>query len=215
MKIYVGVLAILFYLTSAHAQYSLRASMGIEFANTPSLNDYINQTFPVGGSPLNDFNTAVNFSGEFGYSFTSIFQIGVELGYLLNSYNFSNELGKFELDYNFISPSLLAYYVVAGNGYNFKFGGGAGIRFANVDLAFPGTNFTNTYKSTGFGLMVRTEGNTLLGGNFYANIGADLKYDIIPTPKSGSTKLFNSIIREDVNLNSVTFGLRLGISYIF
>ena len=59
--------------------------MGIDFANTPSLNDYINQTFPVDGNPLNDFNTAINFSGEFGYSITNTFQVGLELSYLLNS----------------------------------------------------------------------------------------------------------------------------------
>lgn len=214
MKKYLLIYLFIITSFSVEAQYSLRASMGIDFANTPSLNDYINQTFPVGGSPLNDFNTAINFSGEFGYSFTNTFNAGIEVGYLLNSYNFSNDLGKFEFDYSFISPSLLGYYVVNGSGYNFKFGGGAGIRFVSVDLTFPGTNFTNTYKSTGFGLILRADGNTLLGGNFYANIGADLKYDLIPSPQSGSVKLYNSISREEVNLNSVSLGVRLGISYI-
>ena len=214
MKKYLLIYLFIITSFSVEAQYSLRASMGIDFANTPSLNDYINQTFPVGGSPLNDFNTAINFSGEFGYSFTNTFNAGIEVGYLLNSYNFSNDLGKFEFDYSFISPSLLGYYVVNGSGYNFKFGGGAGIRFVSVDLTFPPTNFKNTYKSTGFGLILRADGNTLLGGNFYANIGADLKYDLIPSPQSGSVKLYNSISREEVNLNSVSLGVRLGVSYI-
>ena len=214
MKKYLLIYLFIITSFSVEAQYSLRASMGIDFANTPSLNDYINQTFPVGGSPLNDFNTAINFSGEFGYSFSNTFHLGLEIGYLLNSYNFSNDRGKFEFDYSFISPSLLGYYVVNGSGYNFKFGGGAGIRFVSVDLTFPPTNFKNTYKSTGFGLILRADGNTLLGGNFYANIGADLKYDLIPSPQSGSVKLYNSISREEVNLNSVSFGVRLGVSYI-
>lgn len=200
---------------TSQAQYSIRASMGIEYANTPSLNDYINQNFPVGGNPLNDFNTAINFSGELGYTFTNTLQVGLELGYLLNSYNYSNELGKFELDYYIFSPSLLGYYVLNGSGYNFKFGGGAGIRHVTVDLTFPGTNFTNTFKSIGFGFILRAEGNTLLGGNFFANIGGDLKYDLIPSPQLGSIKLYNNISREEVNLNSVSLGIRLGISYIF
>lgn len=214
MRKYLLICLLIISSVSAEAQYSLRASMGIEFANTPSLNDYVNQTFR-GIKPLADFNTAINFSGEFGYSVTNTFQAGLDMSYLINSYNYSGDLGKYELDYNFISPSLLGYYIVNGIGYNFKFGGGAGIRFVTVDLTFPGTNFSTLYKSTGFGLLLRAEGNTLLGGNFYANIGADLKYDLIPTPKSGSVKLFNSISREDVNLNSVSLGLRLGISYIF
>jgi hypothetical protein len=189
--------------------------MGIDFANIPSLNDYINQTFPVEGNPINDFNTAINFSGEFGYAYTEKFHLGLELGYLLNSYTFVNELGKFELDYNIISPSILGYYVLNGDGYNFKFGGGLGVRFVNVNFSPPGTTLTEHYSCTGYGFILRAEGNTLLGGNFYANIGADLKYDVNGYPKSNSDYLYNNIRRENVNLNSLAFGLRLGISYIF
>ena len=202
-------------LNTSQAQYSIRISMGIDFANTPSLNDYINQTFPVSDNPVNDFNTAVNFSGEVGYSLTNTFQAGIELSYVLNSFTYSNELGKFELDYNIISPSLLGYYVLAGSGYNFKFGGGFGIRFANVNLSFPGTTTINNFSSIGYGIILRTEGNTLLGGNFYANIGADLKYDINGSPKSSDANLYNNISRENVNLNSLALAIRLGVSYIF
>lgn len=215
MKSFFLIGLMFFSVNTTEAQYSLRASMGIDFANTPSLNDYINQTFPVDGNPLNDFNTAINFSGEVGYSVTNTFQIGLELSYLLNSFNYSNELGKFELDYKIISPSLLGYYVLNGTGYNFKFGGGFGIHFVNVDLSFPGTTVITNYSNTGFGFILRTEGNTLLGGNFYANIGADLKYDINGSPKSGSSNLYNNISRENVNLNSLAVSLRLGIAYIF
>ena len=193
MKSFLLFLFLLVGLNASQAQYSIRASMGIDFANTPSLNDYINQTFPVDGNPLNDFNTAVNFSGEFGYSITNTFQVGLELSYLLNSFNYSSELGKFELDYNIIAPSLLGYYVLDGSGYNFKFGGGFGLRFVNVDLSFPRTTGITNYSDTGFGFILRAEGNTLLGGNFYANIGADLKYDINGSPKSGSRQIFTII----------------------
>jgi hypothetical protein len=215
MKSFLLCLFVIVGFSTSQAQYSLRASMGIDFANTPSLNDYINQTFPVSSDPLGDFNTAINFSGEFGYSPTNTFQIGLELSYLLNSFTYSSELGKFELDYNIISPALLGYYILNGAGYNFKFGGGLGIRFVSVDLYSPGTTIITNYSGTGYGLILRTEGNTLLGGDIYANIGADLKYDIIGPPESGSSKLYNSISREDVNLNSLSVGLRLGVSYIF
>lgn len=189
--------------------------MGIDFANIPSLNDYLNQSGLTGGNAVKEFNTAVNFSGEFGYALNKNFQLGFEIAYLLNSFNFSTDLGKFELDYNFISPSVLGYYVLEGNGYNFKFGGGIGIRFVRVDVSLPGTTDITKYSSTGYGAILRSEGNTLLGGNFYANIGADLKYDIGGNPKSNSSSLYNNISRENVNLNSFAFAVRLGISYIF
>lgn len=215
MKVYFILILILFGLNKTEAQYSIRASMGIDFASTPSLTDYVNQNFPVGDSPLNDFNTAIIFSGEFGFLITPEFQLGVEVSYLINSYNYSNELGKFDLDYNIISPSILGYYISQGNGYNIKFGGGIGLRLSNLDLSLPGTTEITNYSNTGFGLILRAEGNTLLGGNFYANIGADLKYDMNGIPKSGSKNLYNNISREDVHLNSLSVGLRLGVSYIF
>lgn len=215
MKSFFLFLILIFGVGTSQAQYSVRASMGIDFANAPSLNDYINQTFPVDGNPLGDFNAAINFSGELGYSLTSTFQLGFELSYLLNSFNYSNDLGKFELDYNVVSPSLLGYYVLNGAGYNFKFGGGFGLRFVNVDLSFPGTTVITNYSNTGFGFILRSEGNTLLGGNFYANIGADLKYDINGSPKSGGANLYNSASRGNVNLNSLAVTLRLGVTYIF
>ena len=212
MKSFFLCLILLVVVNASQAQYSLRASMGIDFANTPSLNDYINQTFPVDGNPLNDFNTAVNFSCEFGYSITNTFQVGLELSYLLNSFNYSSELGKFELDYNIIAPSLLGYYVLGGSGYNFKFGGGFGLRFVNVDLSLPPTTGISNYSHTGFGFILRVEGNTLLGGNFYANIGGDLKYDVNGNPKSGNINLDKKF--DGVDLNSLAVGLRLGVSYI-
>jgi len=215
MKSFLLILIVLFSFGKSQAQYSIRASMGIDFTNTPSLNDYINQSGLTGGNAVKDFNTAVNFSGEFGYSVMNDFQVGFELGYLINSFNYSTDLGKFELDYNILSPNLLAYYILDGIGYNFKFGGGFGLRFVNVDLSFPGTNVITNYSNTGYGFILRADGNTLLGGNVYANIGADLKYDINGVPKSNGSTLFNNISREDVNLNSLSFAIRLGISFIF
>ncbi len=212
MRLILLITIIILKLGTAEAQYSFRVSMGIDFANTPSLNDYINQNFPVGSNLLSDFNTAIDFSGEFCYSLTNYFQGGLELSYILNSYNFSNELGKFEFDYNIISPSLLGYYVLNGDGYNFKFGGGFGIRFVDVDLTFPGTTATDKYSSIGLGMILRVEGNTLLGGNFYANIGGDLKYDSNGKPQSGNAVLDGKL--KGANLNSLAFALRLGLAYI-
>jgi hypothetical protein len=207
------IFLIIFGFNTANAQYSIRASMGIDLANTPSLNDYINQTFPVGSEPVDDFNTAINFSGEFDYAFTNTFQAGLEVSYIFTSYTFIDELGKYELGYGILAPSLLAYYVFGGNGYNFKFGGGFGIRFVDVNILFPGTIEAINYSSIGYGFILRAEGNTLLGGNFYANIGGDIKYDVNGYPESGNADLDKQF--NNVSLNSLAVGLRLGVSYIF
>jgi hypothetical protein len=190
--------------------------MGIDFINSPSLFDYINQNnFASDGSQLPSFNTAVNFSSEYGRRITENFQLSAELAYLLYSYNASNINGRYDISYSLIMPSLLSFYVLSGRGYNFKFGGGVGIRFASVDETLPASVHSDNYTSTGFGGIIRAEGNTLLGGDFYATILADLRYDVNGEPKGSAGTLRNNVLNENVNLNSLSFGIKLGISYFF
>ncbi|AFH48364.1 Hypothetical protein IALB_0652 [Ignavibacterium album JCM 16511] len=197
-------------------QNQIRANMGIDFINTPSLIDYINQSnFASDGSQLPTFNTAVNFSGEYGRLLSDNFQLSVELAYLIYSYNANNINGRYDISYNLAMPSVLAFYVLGGKGYNFKFGGGAGIRFLSVDETLPASARSDNYTSTGFGAILRAEGNTLLSGNFYANIIADLRYDLNGEPTGKPGNLRNNVLNENVNFNSLSVGIRLGVSYFF
>lgn len=191
---------------SVFAQVDLRLSMGINFINTPSLRDYINQNYSR-GSELSSFNSAVNFSAESDYYFSGTFAAGVELAYILNSFSYNDELGQKELQYNFLMPSFTAYYVLSGTGYNFKFGGGVGPRFSSVSEKF--SIFTTDHTSTGLGFLVKADGNTLLGGDLYANIGAEMRYDLNGsfTVKSGA--------ESEVRLDAFSAGIRLGVTYIF
>lgn len=200
-----------FLLVNSFGQVTLRASMGINFLSSPSLRDYLNQFTP--SDPLSSFSTAVTFSGEADFRVSENFELGIEAAYLLNSYTFALTDGKYEFAYGTFMPSVVAYYVIDGPGYNFKFGGGAGPRFSSVDETLSFSNSANNYSSTGFGLLLKADGNTALSSNVYANIGADIRYDLNGEPKSGSNKISN--IDEAINLNAFSVGVRLGISYIF
>ena len=197
------------------AQFELNACMGIEFINSPSLTDYINQNFASPGERLSSFNSAIIFSLEGGYYLSESYQIALEGAYLINSYTYSGLLGKYDMSYGIIMPSIFNYYVIKGEGYNFKLGGGAGLRFVIADESLPGSVSPKTYTSTGFGFVLRAEGNTLLGGKFYANIGAQLRYDINGEPENEGQPLFNNAVSENVNFNSLSVGVSLGVSYIF
>jgi hypothetical protein len=108
----------------------------------------------------------------------------------------------------------MAYYVISGVGYNFKFGGGIGPRFTFVteEKKWQGTN--DDYSSIGFGGLLRVEANTALSENFFANIGGDLRYDVNGDPENenGNT-LYNNVENEKVNFNSFSLGLKLGFTY--
>ena len=196
-----------------YPQVELRGGMGIDFASIPSLQDYINQL--LGTELLGSMNSAVVFSGEAGYLLNENYSFGIDAGYLINSYTSVYDLGQFEFAYNILALSVMNYYVVSGEGYHFKFGGGIGPRFVFIDESLPGTGSTITYKSTGFGFILRADGNTSLGGKVFANIGADIKYDFNGEPSDNGRYLVNTVIPENVSMDSFSFGLRLGLSYLF
>jgi hypothetical protein len=110
----------------------------------------------------------------------------------------------------------MAYYVLIGNGFNFKFGGGAGPRFVSVSENKKWQGTEESFSSIGFGALLRVEGNTALAENVYANIGLDLRYDLNGEPENSSgDKLVNNVKGENVNFNTFSMGIKLGISYLF
>ncbi|MBS3944729.1 MAG: hypothetical protein KGZ42_04475, partial [Melioribacter sp.] len=70
--------------------------------------------------------------------------------------------------------------------------------------------------SNGFGLLLKADANTLLSSNLYVLVGLDLRYDITGELSSGSgKKIINFTNNENVNLNTISVGLKVGVTYLF
>lgn len=203
----ISVIALPFF-TIAQKENEVRASMGIDFISVPELKDYLEANYT---DNLSDFSSAVNFSGSYGRMISDNAQLELEIGYLLNSYNSTSIVGNYDLSYSLIMPSLLYNYVYTGNGYNFKFGAGAGVRLLSITEKLPADPNNYEYSSFGFGFILRGTGNTAISQDVFAHIGADIRYDVLGKPEKNSTG--NKI--GNVNFSSLSFGIRLGISYQF
>lgn len=198
------------------AQIELKGTMGINFISIPSVQDYINQNYAPSDAQLGTFNSAVIFTGEVGTFFEKDFEMSIEVPFQIYSYTVNTGFGQYDLAYNSILPSVMAYYVLSGNGYNIKFGGGAGPRFVNVTEEKKWQGTEDEYNSIGFGGLLRAEANTALSENVYANLGLDLRYDVNGEPEDGDgNKLVNNVEQETVNFNSFSLGIKLGVSYLF
>lgn len=197
---------------SLKAQYDITAGMGITFQSTPSIKDYIDNSNPGSGSDkLAEYSSAINFFGEVDYSLSPTFSLGIEYENKLFSYNGTN---SYDLSYTTHSPSILAYYVVEGAGYQFKFGGGAGYRIVSVDEKFGVLeNTASNFTANGFGLLLKAQAHTLLGGDFYASVGGDIRYDLIGEATNGDQEFGSNVLDEKVNFNTLAFSVKLGISY--
>jgi hypothetical protein len=208
-------LTILFLLLSAvllNAQWEIRGGMGVLFGTTPSLNDYL---INFSGTKGTDFSTSVTFSGEVGYFITPTQQISLETAYQLSSNQISAFIGSYEFNYSTLSPSLVYHIVIPNPSYYFKFGAGAGPRFVSAEERLPGTFNIIDFTSTGVGFLISGNGNTRLSGNLFVNVGAELRYDLISELKSGSVILNDPFTNKNVNLNTFSVALRLGLAYNF
>ncbi len=197
----------------SYAQVDFRVGMGLDFFNSQSVVDYINQSNFSGSEELSSFSTAVNFSGEVGIKVDNNIQLAGDVTYQIYSYNSDVTLGRYDIKFNNFMPSVLIYYMIEGTGYNFKFGGGAGLRFVSVEQTLPASAGSDKYSSTGFGFLLRAQGNTLLGDKIYANISLDIRYDINGVPENNGRKLYNNVQKDDVNFNQLALGIKLGLYY--
>ena len=216
MKKVIWLLLIIILTEFSFAQIELKGTMGVNFISIPSAQDYINQNYAPYNAELNTFNTAVIFTGEFGYFFNEKFEMSVDIPYQIYSYNTNIEgAGQYDLYFDSFLPSVMAYYVLSGVGYNFKFGAGAGPRFSAVTEEKKWQGTSDDYSSIGFGGLLRVEANTALSENIYANIGGDLRYDVNGEPEDeNGNKLVNNVEGETVNFNSFSVGIKLGVSYL-
>ncbi len=186
------------------AQIDVVTGMGISFVYNPSLNDYLDLRSPT--EEVKAFSSTAEFFGEIDYSVSEKYQIGIEYVYTLFDFS-STYAGSYTLSYTHQKPSLLAYYVISGEGYKFKFGAGAGVRIVNLT---ENIIVDEEFSAFGFGLLARAQGHTKLGDDFYANIGGTMRTDFAGTPSNSNNNFHN-----DINLNSFSVSVDLGISYFF
>jgi hypothetical protein len=169
-------------------------------------------SFALGNNLIPSFKSAISFSGEADYKLSNTFAIGLEYDLLIDSYTATNSPGAFyEISYNMQRPTLLAFYIVSGSGYQFKFGGGVGPRFVSLSERII---TSKEYSVNGYGFVLKAEGNTLLSKNFYALIGTNIRYDVTGDVANNKNTLVNRSTGETLNLNSISFGIYLGVTFI-
>jgi hypothetical protein len=211
MKRLIFTILLLAAFTKINAQVDVNLSLGLDARSSPSFKDYVN--YVLASNQVTSFKTTASFSGSADFFVNKNFALGIEYNLQTDSYNAASDNGiggAYEISYNFHRPSVLAYYVIPGDGYQFKLGGGIGYRYVSFKQQFMDTqNFT----AKGFGLLGRAVGNTILANGFYALIGIDLRYDF-PGELSNSTgAVTNPATQSKMNLNMLCIGIFLGLTF--
>jgi hypothetical protein len=179
--------------------------MGLHFFSAPDLRDYINSNFS-GSDEMPSFSTSADFFIEFGFDVSDNYKISLNYNHNIYSFNTNSGLGIYDIQLAKHEPSVIGYYQVKGEGYKLKLGGGIGYRIAQADEKQPGTTEKIKYESNGFGLLVKAQGDTRLGGNLYALIAGEIRYDLYDDIET---------ITQNVKFNLSSFGLSLKLGVVY
>ncbi len=204
------IITVIFLCLPLYAQYDFSTGMGVNLVNTPSLNDYV-VNFRT-ADKMKDFNISAEYFLVGAVNISENWQLGFEYTGAVQSFEskYQGVSGNYSIDYYVHKPSVLAFYKIQGEGYILKFGAGGGYRVFNITEKI---HNSKDYIAKGAGLLLKFEGHTLLGGNFYAVISGVLFQDFSGAAENGNEKLRNEITKEDVNFNTFGAGIKIGVSY--
>lgn len=202
-KYLLGILLIGF--TNVSAQFDLGTGMGLAFFSSSDMNDYVSSMVKLTKEP-NTFNSSADFFIELGYNISNKYQVALEYNFNIYSINSPSDLGIYNLSINRHKPTLIGYYVIPGVGYKFKLGVGFGIRMLQAEETI---YLPIKHSTTGIGFLLKAQGDTKLSNNFYALIAGELRYDL-----PGKIKTLNNN-KATIGFNSISIGLKLGMSYYF
>jgi len=188
--------------------YGISAGLGVSLINAGDVVDFVSN-----GTNQSHFAAAAEFFGSVEAQVADNWGVKGEYSYLLNSYNIPAAGIILPYSYHVHMPTAILHYVLKGNGYFFKFGGGAGYHIAQLEQDYPSTII---YTAKGIGFKIEGEGNTAFDEHLYGYIGAEARDDILGDFKDDTGAiLVNKSVGRNVKMNFVSVGLKFGLTYFF
>jgi hypothetical protein len=194
-------------LTKIDSKFDIAAGMGIKAITCMDVTDYLN-SFPVVDKE-NNFSTAAEFFISPELEISEGLGIKLEYSYLIKSFDKLISSGKLALSYEIHSPTIMAQYLIKGEGYFLKFGGGLGYYFGILNQKY--TYINDNYYSNGIGFKINADGHTTLGGNLFAIISVNIHGGFLGELKSKNDMPIDS--RKKVTLGFLGAGLNFGLAY--
>ncbi|MBI3585662.1 MAG: hypothetical protein HY088_00845 [Ignavibacteriales bacterium] len=195
--------------------FEISGGMGISIHSTPSLADYINITARP-RQLLDEFSSAVEFFITPELQVSEEWSMGLEYSLLLKSYTLDDRSGfsRSEFSYQVHMPTLLLHYLVIGEGYKVKFGGGVGYHIAKFNQSFLSYGTSDDFTAKSIGVKLEAVGNTKFDDTFYGSIGIDLRWDFLGTlKKPDGSEAFDRTTSTTAKMNFFSAGLKFGVTF--
>ena len=191
--------------------------LGIGAHSAPSIANYINLVSqPAADQRVDQFSSAVEFYAVPELQVSRQWSAGLEYSMLIKSYSINDRSGysRSDMSYQVHMPSLLVHYLVFGEGFRLKLGGGVGYHFIAFDESFPTNGSGETLRSAGPGFKLDAVGNTKFDEVFYGSIGVDLRWDFLGTLKrSGTASPVSGVIADLPRMSFFNAGVKFGVTF--
>ncbi|MBM4167577.1 MAG: hypothetical protein FJ215_00215 [Ignavibacteria bacterium] len=191
--------------------------MGVGAHAASSVTDYINAaSLPPIRDRLDDFHAVAEFSIVPEYQVTTDWSVALEYGYQIKSFSLvgSAGMGRSDFSYEVHLPTALAHYLISGEGYWLKLGGGVGYYFGGFDQTLYGLNRTETFRAEGIGLKLEAVGNTKFDDSFYGSVGVDVRWIFGGQFKTPEGRVA-SVGSQTARFESFTVGLKFGVMFLY
>lgn len=213
---FVGFLVFLAPMVSAFAQQpedgarfiQITAGLGVNAHTDPTILDYINAlTYPSPDQKLTGFTSASEFFITPEVQVSDAWSVGLEYSYLIKSYN---SVGQYQVDFSYSvqMPTLLVHYLIPGDGYWLKVGGGIGGAFGTLTENYLQIGAGESSTASGPGFKIEAVGNTKFDEHFWGSIGVDLRWVYAGAFKGGL-----STSAPTPKLDFFSAGVKFGVTF--
>ena len=138
----------------------------------------------------------------------------LEYAYLFKSYTVSvGDVGTYTAFYSMHMPTAMVHYVVTGEGYFLKFGGGIGYHTGSLEQKDPYGNDI-TYSAHGVGVKAQAVGQTAFDDHLYGYIGGDMRWELMGKLKNDNGSVLQNH-GQVASLSMFVVGLSFGVIYYF
>jgi hypothetical protein len=165
--------------------FQITGGLGVGAHSDPTITNYVNAlTLPTPDQKLSDFTSASEFFVTPEFQVSEEWSVGLEYSYLVKSYNV---IGSYQWDFSYSAQmsTLLVHYLIPGDGYWLKFGGGVGYAFGDLSEQFVQTGAGERSKASGPAFKLEAVGNTKFDEHFFGSIGVDLRWVYAGSFKGG------------------------------
>lgn len=203
--------------TSGKRFVVVSGGMGISAHSATSTADYISAVLQLGGpNRISDFTSAIEFFVTPEVQVSEDWSLGLEYSYLVKSYRLSSSAGPgiSEFSTSIHMPTAVVHYLVPGEGYWLKLGGGLGYYFGTFTQTLFGSGQPQSFAASAPGIKLEAVGNTMFDDAFYGYIGIDVRwgFDGSFSQSDGSSPSYQETAP---SLGFFNIGLKLGLTVMF